>query len=308
MTRTDAIAGNPIPTDRVGRFARADATFRSWIGDPDFPAAAGRYHLVLAHACPWCHRTLLVRDLKGLQDVVSVSFVHPDMGDKGWHFDPATHPDPLYNESLVRAFYFRVDPDYAGRFTVPILWDTERGTMVSNESSEIIRMLTTEFDAWSSAPELDLYPEPLRQEIDAVNARIYDTVNNGVYKCGFAKSQQAYEEAFHALFDSLDWLEQRLTDTTWLVGDRMTEADWRLFPTLIRFDAVYHTHFKCNGRRLVDYPALQEYTERLYRLDGIADATRFDEIKQHYYRSHRSLNPLGIVPVGPLHSFSRQER
>lgn len=292
-----------------GRFERRESAFRSWVtadgspgptGEGGFKAEPGRYHLYVSLACPWAHRTLIVRALKRLEDAISVSVVHWHMGEDGWSFadGPGVVPDPIHRADLLREVYLAADPRYTGRVTVPVLWDRETGTIVSNESSEIIRMLNAAFDGVGAAPG-DFYPAAHRDEIDRINARVYDTVNNGVYKAGFATSQAAYEEAVGPLFDSLDWLEERLSGRRWLVGDTMTEADIRLFTTLVRFDPVYVGHFKCNIRRLADYPALSAYTRDVYQTPGVAGTVDLDHIKRHYYGSHRSINPTGIVPVGP---------
>jgi glutathionyl-hydroquinone reductase len=288
-----------------GRFERPTTVFRNWIGGDDsrFPAASGRYHLIVSLACPWAHRTLIVRALKGLQDAIGVSVVHPHMGALGWSFEtdfPGTTGDRLHGSSHLHALYTRSRPDYTGRVTVPVLWDTLTDTIVSNESADIVRMLNRAFNAQATNPALDLTPEALLDEIDAINAQVYDRVNNGVYKAGFATSQAAYEEAVTALFEALDALEQRLTQQRALVGDQLTEADWRLFTTLIRFDPVYVGHFKCNLRRLVDYPNLWAYTRALYQTPGIAGTVALDHIKHHYYTSHPGINPSGVVPLGPL--------
>jgi len=286
--------------DDEGRFVRQQAQFRRWIradGSSDFAPEAGRYHLYLASAWPWCHRTDIVRSLKGLDEVVSRSYVQPLMLEGGWRFDD-DHPDPLFGYDFMHQVYTRADAAYTGRVTVPVLWDKHTDQPVSNESSEIIRMFDHEMggladDTWS------LYPEAHRDEIDRWNERIYDTVNNGVYKSGFAHSQRAYEEAYRELFDTLDGLEAHLDGREWLVGDQLTEADIRLFVTLIRFDAVYFTHFKCNRWRIMDRPRLQALLERILDLPGVRETVHIDEIKLHYYGSHRSLNPKGIVPRGP---------
>ncbi|HZD25313.1 MAG TPA: glutathione S-transferase family protein, partial [Alphaproteobacteria bacterium] len=261
------------------------------------PAEAGRYHIYYAHACPWAYRTLVFRALKGLEDVISVSHVEPLMLENGWEFGPGG--DPLTGEPTLHHVYARAVPDYTGRCSVPVLWDKERETIVNNESAEIIRMLNSEFDAFATRDLPDMYPEDLRAEIDAVNAQVYDNVNNGVYRTGFATTQEAYEEAFDGLFATLDGLEERLAGQRYLCGERLTEADWRLFATLVRFDAVYFGHFKCNLRRIADYPALSNYTRELYQWPGIAEITDIPRIKQHYYGSHRAINPFGIVPKGP---------
>lgn len=292
-----------------GRFVRQDSAFRNWVtrdgspgpgGEGGFEAEAGRYHLYVSLACPWAHRTLIFRRLKKLEEMIGVSVVNPLMLDEGWTFEPGDGvvPDPVDNARYLHQVYTRADPHYTGRVTVPVLWDLKRNTIVSNESAEIIRMFNSAFDDVGAA-EADFYPAGLREEIDAVNAEVYDRVNNGVYKAGFATTQAAYEEAVLALFEALDGLEARLSRRRYLVGDRITEADWRLFTTLVRFDPVYFGHFKCNLRRLVDYPNLWAYTRELYQLPGIAETVNFGHIKGHYYRSHRTVNPTGIVPVGP---------
>jgi putative glutathione S-transferase len=293
-----------------GRFERSESLWRDFVtadGSPapgrtrGFKAEPGRYHLYVSLACPWAHRTLIVRKLKRLEEVVSVSIVHHFMGENGWTFlaeDGATG-DTLYGVDFLHQIYTKAEPAYSGRVTVPVLWDSQDETIVSNESSEIIRMLNTAFDAWGDA-SLDLYPETLRGEIDAVNARVYETVNNGVYRAGFATEQAAYEEAFDALFSTLDWLEERLSGQRYLAGDRMTEADWRLFTTLVRFDPVYVGHFKCNLRRIADYPNLSNYLRELFQVPGVADTVNLHHIKAHYYGSHKKINPTGIVPAGPI--------
>ncbi|HET6469849.1 MAG TPA: glutathione S-transferase family protein [Geminicoccaceae bacterium] len=293
-----------------GRFVRSRSRFRNWItpdgapgpsGEGGFPAVAGRYHLYVSLACPWAHRTLIFRKLKRLEDTIDVSVVHWHMGEQGWTFEggPGCTGDRLFGSAHLHEIYTRAMPDYTGRVTVPVLWDKERGTIVNNESSEIIRMLNGAFDHLGAAPG-DYWPEELRPEIEAVNARVYDTVNNGVYKAGFATTQEAYEEAVGALFESLDWLEDRLSRRRWLVGERITEADWRLFTTLVRFDPVYVGHFKCNLRRLVDHPNLWAYTRELYQWPGVHETVNFEHIKRHYYGSHKTINPPGIVPLGPV--------
>ena len=293
-----------------GRFERSAAQFRNWVtadgspgpsGSGGFAAAPGRYHLYVSLACPWAHRTLIFRKLKGLEQMIDVSVVHWHMADRGWTFatDDAATGDRLHGLAHLHELYTKAKPDYSGRVTVPVLWDKEQQTVASNESSEIIRMLNAAFDGVGAAPG-DYYPEPLRAEIDSVNERVYDTVNNGVYKSGFATTQDAYEEAVTALFDSLDWLEERLSRQRYLVGDRLTEADWRLFTTLVRFDPVYVGHFKCNLRRIVDYPNLWAYTRELYQMPGIAETVHMGHIKRHYYGSHGTINPTGVVPKGPL--------
>ncbi|GJH04757.1 glutathione S-transferase family protein [Paraburkholderia terrae] len=297
-----------------GRFVRTDAIFRNWVtpdgeagpsGTDGFEAEAGRYHLYVSLACPWAHRTLIVRALKGLEDMISVSVVHWLMLGDGWTFADGAGvvPDTLNHAKYLRDVYIAADKHYTGRVTVPILWDKHQRTIVSNESSEIIRMLNSAFDELGAEPG-DFYPPPLRAEIDAINARVYDTVNNGVYKSGFATTQPAYEEAVVPLFDTLDWLEHKLSTQRFLTGNRLTEADIRLFTTLIRFDAVYFGHFKCNLRRIADYPNLSAYTRDIYQHAGVARTVNFEHIKRHYYESHRSVNPTGIVPLGPVQDFS----
>jgi putative glutathione S-transferase len=294
-----------------GRFQRKESSFRNWVtadgapgptGRGGFKAEAGRYHLYVAYACPWAHRTLIFRHLKGLEDAISVDAVHPLMGDEGWVFDPSfpgATCDSIDGKQRLYEVYLAADPAYEGRVTTPALWDRETQTIVSNESAEIIRMLNSSFErAGASGP--DYYPQAHRAEIDRVNDRVYGAINNGVYKAGFATSQEAYEEAFAELFEALDEIEQRLASRRWLVGDAQTEADWRLFTTLVRFDAVYVGHFKCNLRRIADYPHLSAYLRELYQHDGIAGTVRFDHIKTHYYGSHDTINPTGIVPAGPV--------
>lgn len=305
-----------------GRFVREDAQFRSWVtadgsagptGDAGFRAESGRYHLYVSMACPWAHRTLIFRHLKGLQAHISVSVVHPDMLENGWQFDgPALDSrtpvgDRLYNHDFHYQIYQRAKSDYTGRVTVPVLWDKERQTIVNNESAEIIRMFNSAFDELTGNT-LDLYPAHLQSEIDDINERVYHTVNNGVYKSGFATTQAAYEEAFRALFDSLDWLDDKLGERRYLTGDRITEADWRLFTTLVRFDAVYVGHFKCNLRRVADYDNLSGYLRELYQQPGIADTVDMVHIKRHYYYSHDTINPTRIVPEGPRLDLDQPHR
>jgi len=296
-------------TKSGGRFIRSDAAFRNWVtadgsagpsGKDGFKAEPGRYHLYVSLACPWAHRTLIFRKLKGLETAISVSVVHWLMAENGWTFAPGEGvvSDPFGGAQFLHEVYTRADPQYSGRVTVPVLWDGQTGTIVSNESSEIIRMLNAAFDGVGAKPG-DYYPHALRAEIDALNERIYGTVNNGVYKAGFATTQDAYEEAVKPLFETLDWLEERLGSSRYLTGDSLTEADWRLFTTLIRFDPVYVGHFKCNIRRIADYPWLSAYLRALYHVEGVAETVNFTHIKGHYYESHRTINPTGIVPVGP---------
>lgn len=288
-----------------GRFVRHDAAFRGWVrgdGEGDFPAAAGRYHLYVSLACPWAHRTLILRSLKGLGDVVLVSVVEPVMGDEGWRFSAAL-PDDVNGFDHLHQAYTASQAEYAGRVTVPVLWDKATRRIVSNESADIVRMLNSEFSRFT-ANAADYYPAYMRQEIDALNADIYANVNNGVYRCGFASSQEAYEQAFDRLFAALDRLEARIAASRYLTGDRITEADWRLFTTLVRFDAVYHGHFKCNRQRLVEYPNLWGYTRDLYHVPGVAETVDLDHIKRHYYMSHPHINPSRIVPAGPAIDFA----
>lgn len=283
-----------------GRFIRSESQFRGFVtadGSSGHQAEIGRYHLYVSLACPWAHRTLIMRHLKGLQNAISVSVVEPLMLEHGWEFSQA-HPDGLLGARYLYEIYTRAKPEYSGRVTVPVLWDKAKNTIVSNESAEIIRMLNHAFDAVGARPG-DYYPEALRAEIDEVNARVYDTVNNGVYKAGFATSQAAYDEAVIALFESLDWLEQRLEGQQYLVANQLSEADIRLFTTLVRFDAVYVTHFKCNMRRIADYENLRALRRRIYDLPGIAETVSLEHIKRHYFSSHRTINPSGIVPRGP---------
>lgn len=300
-----------VSTDEKGRFQRNESRFRDWItpdgapgpsGEGGFAAESGRYHLYVSLACPWAHRTLIFRALKDLEPHISVDVVHPDMLDNGWEFRSdggRARGDSLYGCRYLYKIYQRADPKVTTRVTVPVLWDRERETIVSNESSEIIRMFNSAFDH-ITGNRLDFWPEALRAAIEPVNARIYETVNNGVYRAGFATTQEAYDEAATELFDSLDWLEDRLAGQRYLMGARITEADWRLFTTLVRFDAVYHTHFKCNRRRIVDHPALWAYARELYQWPRVADTVDMGHITRHYYCSHESINPHRIVPLGPV--------
>ena len=290
-----------------GRFVRKESQFRNWLsadGSSGFKAEPNRYHLYVSFACPWAHRTLIFRALKGLEEMLPISVVHWYMAEHGWTFadGEGTIPDPLHGAEYMHQIYTKAQPDYTGRVTVPVLWDKQTNTIVSNESSEIIRMFNHAFDEIGAKPG-DYYPEDLRAEIDALNDRIYDTVNNGVYKAGFATTQAAYEEALGPLFESLDWLEAKLSRQRYLTGDRLTEADWRLFTTLARFDPVYVGHFKCNLRRIVDYPHLWAYVRELYQVPGVAETVNFLHIKSHYYQSHKTINPTGVVPVGPVIDF-----
>lgn len=298
-----------FPHDRSGHFVRPDAPFRNWVtgngeagpsGVGGFKAEPGRYHLIVSLACPWAHRTLIFRRLKGLEGMISLSVVHWLLGERGWTFDPGPGviPDTVLGAKALREFYVKARPDYTGRVTVPVLWDKRTNTIVNNESSEIIRMFNHAFDRVGAA-EGDYYPSDLRAEIDELNARIYRTVNNGVYRAGFATTQAAYEEAFGALFETLGWLDARLQGQRFLLGDRLTEADWRLFTTLVRFDPVYFGHFKCNLREIRNYSGLSRYLSELYHWPKVAETVDFFHIKHHYYESHRRINPTGIVPVGP---------
>ncbi|MBF9045398.1 glutathione S-transferase family protein [Rhodobacterales bacterium HKCCE4037] len=297
--------------DSGGKFERTEAQFRNWVtadgsagpsGERGFKAESGRYHLYVSYACPWANRALIFRTLKGLEDHIGVSAVHPDMLGDGWTFDadfPGATGDKLYGLPYARDLYTKAQPGVTTRVTVPILWDKQRETIVSNESAEIIRMFNSAFNDITGNTD-DYYPEALRDRIDEINARVYDEVNNGVYKSGFATTQEAYDDAVHALFDALDWLEGILAENRYLAGDRLTEADWRLFTTLVRFDLVYHTHFKCNRARIVDYPNLWAYTRELYQMPGIADEVNFAHIVRHYHYSHETINPHRIIPINPV--------
>ena len=297
-----------------GSFERSTSGFRNWVtadgsagpsGEGGFKAESGRYHLYVSLACPWAHRTLIFRALKGLTEHIDVSVVHPDMLGDGWTFAtdfPGTTGDRLFGLPFLRDIYTRTDPKVSGRVTVPILYDTQRKTIVSNESAEIIRMFNGAFDDLTGNRD-DYWPADLRDGIEEVNARVYDTVNNGVYKAGFATTQRAYEAGVRPLFDTLDWLEERLSQQRYLMGDRLTEADWRLFPTLVRFDSVYHLHFKCNRKRIVDYPNLWAYTRELYQVPGVAGTVNLDHIVRHYHYSHDTINPYRIIPINPILDF-----
>jgi putative glutathione S-transferase len=297
-----------------GKFKRSVAKFRNWItpdgaagptGQGGFTPDSGRYHLYVSYACPWAHRTLIFRALCGLDDHITVSVVHPDMLSDGWTFETDTDGatgDTLYGHTFARDVYLMADPAFSGRVTVPILWDKVNKTIVSNESSEIIRMFTSAFDGLTGNT-LDFWPTPLREEIETVNTRIYDTINNGVYKAGFATTQEAYDSAIHPLFDTLDWLEGHLSTNRFLLGDRLTEADWRLFTTLVRFDPVYHLHFKCNKKRLIDYPNIWAYTRDLYQIPKVAQTVNMPHIVRHYHYSHDTINPNRIMPIGPVLDF-----
>ena len=298
-----------------GRFVRGQSAFRNWVTPDGSPgptgrgglrAEPGRYHLYVSYACPWAHRTLVFRKLKGLEALIDVSVVHWLMAEEGWTFAPDPQGivgDRANGASRLYEVYLKADPLYSGRVTVPVLWDRLDKTIVNNESAEIIRMFNSAFDAVGAAPG-DYCPGALRSQIDALNTRVYDTVNNGVYKAGFAGTQSAYEEAVVPLFETLDWLDERLSGRRYLLGEASSEADWRLFPTLMRFDSIYYGHFKCNRRRLVDYPALWPYTRDLYQHPGIGETVNLAHAKAHYYQSHRTLNPSGIVPIGPDIDFA----
>ncbi|TYC64574.1 glutathione S-transferase family protein [Stappia sp. BW2] len=293
-----------------GKFVRKESSFRNWItadgsagptGDSGFKAEADRYHLFVSYACPWAHRTLVFRKLKKLEDLIPVTAVQALMLENGWEFPEI---EPLTGAKYAWHVYTKADPGYSGRATVPILWDKKQNTIVSNESSEIIRMFNSAFNDLTGS-QLDFYPSALRGEIDSINERVYDAINNGVYKSGFATTQEAYEEAVTELFTALDEVEDRLSRQRYLVGDRMTEADWRLFTTLLRFDAVYFGHFKCNIRRIEDYPNLSNYLRELYQVPEVSDTVDMETIKKHYYGSHETVNPTRIVPVGPELDFTR---
>lgn len=291
-----------------GKFVRSSTSFRDRVtadGSSGFGAEAGRYHLYIAWACPWAHRTAIMRKLKGLEDVIGLSAVGSYMGDDGWtfHDEPGVIPDTVNGATYLREIYQKADPDYTGRVTTPVLWDKETETIVNNESREIIRMLDTEFEDFA-AKDAYFYPEDLRDDIDFTIDAIYNTINNGVYRSGFATRQGAYEEAVTELFDALDHWEGVLGERRYLCGDRITEADWCMFPTLVRFDSVYYGHFKCNLRRIVDYPNLWGYLKDLYQQPGVAETVNMDHIKKHYYRSHESINPTRIVPKGPIIDFN----
>ena len=304
------VTDREIAKTKSGAFQRPDSSFRNWVtpdgrpgpsGEGGFAAESGRYHLYVSLACPWAHRTLIFRKLKGLEKHISVDVVHPDMREMGWPFAtdmPGATGDSLFGSEYLHQIYQRSDPKVSSRATVPVLWDKEQGRIVSNESSEIIRMFNSAFDGITGNGD-DYWPEALRDAIEPVNKRIYDTVNNGVYRCGFARSQSAYDSAVHELFESFDWLEDRLSRNRYLMGARITEADWRLATTLFRFDPVYHFHFKASRSRLVEYPNLWAYARELYQWPGIAETVDFDHIVRHYYTSHESINPRRIVPMLP---------
>ena len=296
-----------------GKFVRTESSFRNWVtkdgsagssGDEGFSAEPGRYHLYVSYACPWAHRALIFRALKGLEDVISVSVVHPLMPSESWVFGeyPGATEDHINHAHYLYENYLKADPDFDGLVTVPLLWDRKHETIVNNESSEIIRMFNSAFDDYAKS-DLDFYPKSLREEIDTINETVYHNINNGVYRAGFATTQSAYDEAFDQLFNTMDELEILLSKQRYLVGKQITEADWRLFTTLVRFDAVYYNHFKTNKKRLMDYPNLWSYTRELYQVPGVAETVNMDHIKYHYFASHRSINPTGIVPKGPEINF-----
>jgi putative glutathione S-transferase len=296
-----------------GEFIRSESGFRNWVtkdgsagpsGEGGYAAEPGRYHLYISHACPWAHRTLIFRTLKGLENVISVSVVHPLMPAESWVFGeyPGATEDHVNHAEYLYENYLKADPDFDGLVSVPILWDKKRETIVNNESSEIVRMLNSAFDDYSNSA-IDYYPEALHEKIDAINDIVYDNINNGVYRAGFATTQAAYDKAFDRLFNTMEELEERLSKQRYLIGSEITEADWRLFTTLVRFDAVYYSHFKTNKKRLMDYSNLWAYARELYQVPGIAETVNMDHIKYHYFGSHSSINPTGIVPKGPVIDF-----
>ena len=298
----------PNEQSATGEFTRQDDAFREWVtadGSSRYPAASGRYHLYVSWACPWAHRTIIVRKLKRLEPVVGMTVVDPIRDERGWAFreGPGHSPDPINGFRFLSEVYRATDPDYRGRVTVPVLWDTVTKRIVSNSDDDLMRMFNNEFNAFTPS-RLDLYPEPLRDHIDEWNALLYEQVNDGVYRAGFATSQVAYEKAVRRLFEALDRLEQRLADRRYLFGSQLVETDWRLFVTLIRFDAVYHGHFKCNIRRIIDYHNLFGFLRDLYQTEGIAETVNFDHIKRHYYVTHDDINPTRIVPLGPEQDLS----
>ena len=310
MTSTDTTQAE-FPAEEVGdgSFKRQESLHREWVradGSTPYRAEAGRYHLYAATACPWAHRTIIYRHLKGLEDAISMTILDPERDERGWAITDArgTTPDPVNNFEFLREAYVASDGGFEGRVTAPVLWDREHGRIVNNESADIIRMLDREFDAFAAEPGLHYCPDELLAEIDEINAVVYENVNDGVYKAGFATTQAAYERAFGRIFDTLDALDARLATRRYLVGDRITEADWRLFTTLLRFDAVYYVHFQCNLRRIVDYPHLSGYLRELYQHPGIAGTVDMDHIKRHYYRTHPHIHPTLIVPVGPALDFT----
>ncbi len=297
-----------------GEFIRTESSFRNWVtkdgsagpsGKSGFSAEPNRYHLYVSYACPWAHRTLIFRTLKGLEDIISVSVVHPLMPEESWVFGkyPGATEDHVNHANYLYENYLKAKPDFDGLVSVPVLWDKKLKTIVNNESSEIIRMFNSAFDEFSNT-DIDYYPEPLRKKIDAINDTVYSNINNGVYRAGFATKQSAYDKAYHRLFNTMDMLEEILSKQRYLVGDKITEADWRLFTTLVRFDPVYYNHFKTNKKRLIEYPNLWAYTRELYQIPGIAQTVNMDHIKYHYFGSHSSINPTGIVPLGPEVDFT----
>lgn len=293
-------------TGEDGSFRRQVSTFREWIsadGSTPYPAEAGRYHLYVCWACPWAHRTVIGRRLKGLEDVITVSAVDPIRDARGWAFTGGEFTDPVNGFKFLSQAYDAADPNFDGRHSVPVLWDKKTGVIVNNESADILRMFSTGFGDLATN-EVDLYPEPLRAEIDALNKRTYETVNNAVYKAGFTTNQGLHEQEVRSLFETLDELDSRLADSRYLFGEEPVETDWRLFTTLVRFDTVYYIHFKCSLRRIVDYPNLWPYLRDLYQLPGIAETVKMDQIKAHYYGTHPTINPSGLVPIGPNPDFS----
>lgn len=305
----------PKEQNKEGEFVRQADRFREWVtadGASGYPAEPGRYHLYVSLACPWAHRTVILRKLKRLENVIGMTVVDPIRDEKGWAFrnGPGHSEDPINGFRYLSEAYKKTDPSFKDRVTVPVLWDKKRGRIVSNSDDDILRMLNSAFNAFTDI-DYDFYPEPLRAEIDQINDFVYPNINDGVYRAGFATTQKAYEQAVRALFEALDQIEERLSKQRYLVGQQITEADWRLFPTLIRFDPVYYVHFKCNLRRIIDYPSLWGYLRELYQYDGIAETVNFDHIKRHYYMTHEDINPTRIVPVGPeldLTSPHRRDR
>jgi putative glutathione S-transferase len=297
------VADADLETDEDGEFQRQESAFRDWLGpDGDFPVESGRYHVYISRACPWAHRVAMTRALKGLDDAISLSIVQPERYDEGWEFS-SEHPDPLYGADYLRELYVRADADVTGRPTVPVLWDRERATIVNNESEEIMRMLDVAADELATR-DVDLYPEGYRDEVDELIEDVYEPINNGVYRAGFAGSQDAYDDAVADLFDALDRYDDRLADQRYLAGDRLTEADLAMFATLVRFDHVYHTHFKCNRRAIHEYENLWGYTKDLYTTPGIERTVNMDHITRHYYVSHGDVNPKRLVPIGPDVDFT----
>ena len=310
----DGVWQDDVSRTKDGHFIRPSAQFRNWVtpdgsagpsGDGGFAAESGRYPLYVSLACPWAHRTIIFRKLKALENVISLSNVSPHMGREGWTFDTSegSTGDAVNGKSRLSEIYLLANPQYSGRVSVPVLWDKKRKTIVNNESSEIIRMLNSAFNDFTNI-RTDYYPENLRTEIDRLNERVYSNINNGVYRAGFATSQAAYEQAFRNLFDTVDEIEQILSNYRYLAGNTITEADWRLFSTLIRFDAVYYSHFKCNWRHIYEFPNLSNYLRDLYQVPGVAETVSIEQIKRHYYGSQRQVNPTGIVPVGPQLDFA----